>query len=211
MRLIHLATLASIAALAACSDTPITQAEATTDLYDLSQVTLLTPGDYAAHGIAATPSPEIIQAQGAQPMFVEQPCYFEPCPDPEPYDPPVAAVDFWGGVFNESVSYEKRARLHAKSDAHNNMDQTILTISYRSVGGQGPYGCSATPAQFDSDYLVSYGAPVHVQGERYASYANTMTFVWEVKSSHKFIANAGYVLPNGVRTYTFGSGGKRCI
>ncbi|HEU0298718.1 MAG TPA: hypothetical protein VFR37_04670 [Longimicrobium sp.] len=204
MRLTHLAVLASIAALSACSDEPITQAEPT-DPYDMSQVTVLKPEDYAAHGIAATP-PEGMQPQGIQPLFAEQPCYIEPCPDPEPPAPQVAYVDFWGGVFNESNAYGKNVRLHAKSDAHNNMDQTTLSISYRSVGG-----CSATPAQFDSDYMVVNGAPIHVQGERYASYPYSMTFRWEVKSTHKFTANLGYVLPNGYRTYTWGSGGKLCV
>ena len=207
MRLTHLAMFASLAALAACSDAPITQSEAR-DAYDLSKVTLLTPEQYAAHGIATLPASRI---PSQRPSFlIDGPCQVDnpdSCGggDPEPYVPPTARVDYWGGVFNESTYYGKSVRLHAKSDAHNNMDQTVLTISYRSVGG-----CSATPAQFDSDYLVANGAPVHVQGERYASYPYSMTFRWEVKSTHKFTANLGYVLPNGYRTYTWGSGGRVC-
>ncbi|HEX6913384.1 MAG TPA: hypothetical protein VF142_23465 [Longimicrobium sp.] len=205
MRSTHLAAVASLAALAACSDAPLTQPEAR-DAYDLSKVTLLTPEQYAAHGIA----PRVITQDGPS-MVIQplEPCYEEPCGDPEPYDPPEADVDFWGGVFNESTYYGKAVRLHAKSDAHNNMDQTVLSVSFRSVGGQ--YGCSATPAQFSSDYKVAYGAPVHVEAERYASYATNMTFIWEVKSSHSFTANYGYVLPNGRRSYTFGSGGRLCV
>ncbi|HEX2079950.1 MAG TPA: hypothetical protein VHG08_19690 [Longimicrobium sp.] len=203
MRFTYLAAVASLATLAACGDAPITQAEPT-DAFDMSKVTLITPDQYAARGISPTPTTP--SALGATPLFAEEPCYIEPCPEPDPTPPPVAYVDFWGGVFNESVAGEKRARLHAKSDAHNNMDQTILSISYRSVGG-----CSATPAQFDSDYKVAYGAPVHVVGERYFAYATTSFIRWEVKSTHKFTANAGYVLPNGYRTYTWGSGGRVCI
>lgn len=206
MRFIHLAAVASLAALAACSDAPITQAE-DRDLYDMSQVTVLKPEQYADHGVTPRAIPQNGPSLVREPL---EPCYIEPC-EPEPEEPQIAYVDFWGGVFDESTYYGKNVRLHAKSDAHNNMDQTILTVSYRSVGGSGPYGCYATPAEFDSDYLVEYGAPVHVEGERYASYANTMTFVWEVQSSHKFTANYGYVLENGYRTYTFGSGGRICV
>lgn len=206
MRLIHLAAFASLAALAACSDAPVTQSEAR-DPFDMSQVKLLTPDQYAAHGIATLP------ASQSPSFLIDGPCQVD---DPtscggggEPYTPPEADVDFWGGVFNESNYAGKQVRLHAKSDAHNNMDQTVLSVSFRSVGGQ--YGCSATPAQFTSDYKVAYGAPVHVESERYASYASSMTFIWEVKSSHSFTANVGYVLPNGRRSYTFGSGGRLCV
>jgi hypothetical protein len=212
MRLTHLAAFASLAALAACSDAPLTQPEAA-DLYDLSEVTLLTPEQYAAHGIASRPTTH--PATETPSFLIDGPCQID-VPDScggggDPPEPQEADVDFWGGVFNESTYYGKSVRLHAKSDAHNNMDQTTLTVSFRSVGGQGSYGCSATPAQFASETKTAYGAPVHVESERYASYATNMTFVWEVKSSHKFIANYGYVLPNGVRTYTFGSGGRLCV
>ena len=211
MRSTHLALCASLAALAACSDSPVTQPEAR-DAYDMSAVTVLTPDQYAAHGIAPLPAS---RAPRAPSFLIQDPCRIDD-PDScggggEPPEPQVANVDFWGGVFNESSYYGKSVRLHAKSDAHNNMDQTTLTVSFRSVGGQGSYGCSATPAQFASETKVAYGAPVHVESERYASYATTMTFVWEVKSSHKFTANYGYVLPNGNRTYTFGSGGRLCV
>lgn len=204
MRLTHLAVLASLAALAACSDAPITQAEAANP-DPMSQVTLITPDQYAAHGISPTPTgtPSTL---GTQPLLIEQPCYIEPCEDPEPYDPPEADADWWGGVFNESSCCTKAVRLHAKSDAHNNMDQTTLTVSFRSAGG-----CYATPSQFSSETQTKYGAPVNITIERYATYSAASQIVWETRSSHKFIANAGYVLPTGVRSATYPSGGKLCV
>lgn len=206
MRSTHLAVLASLAALAACSDAPITQSEAANPDH-MSQVTLITPDQYAARGISATPT-GIPSTLGAQPLFIEQPCYMEPCPDPdpEPYDPPEADADWWGGVFNESGGGTKSVRLHAKSDAHNNMDQTTLTVSFRSAGG-----CYSTPSQFSSETRTKYGAPVNITIERYATYSAASQIVWETKSSHKFIANAGYVLPTGVRSATYPSGGKLCV
>lgn len=202
MRLTHLAALASIAALAACSDAPITQAA---DVNDLSSVTIYTPDQYAAHGISATPS-GIASTPDAQPLFADQICYIEPC-EPEPYDPPEADADWWGGVFNEgSTCCTKSVRLHAKSDAHNNMDQTTLTVSFRSAGG-----CTATPTQFSSETQTKYGAPVNITIERYATYSAASQIVWQTSSSHKFIANVGYVLPTGVRSATYPSGGKLCV
>lgn len=211
MRLTHLAVLASLAALSACSDAPITQAEPT-DLFDMSQVTILTPDQYAAHGISALP---LSQPASQSPLFlIDGPCEIDnpdSCGGGEPYNPPEADADWWGGVFNESSCCTKSVRLHAKSDAHNNMDNSILTVSFRSVGGQGSSGCYATPAQFASETKSAPGAPVHLVSERYASYANSMVFVWEVKSTHKFTANYGYVLPTGVRSATYPSGGKLCV
>lgn len=204
MRLTHLAVFASLAALAACSDAPITQSEAANPDH-LSQVTIYTPDQYAAHGISATPT-GIASTPDAQPLLIEEPCYFEPCPDPEPYDPPEADADWWGGVFNESSCCTKKVRLHAKSDAHNNMDQTTLTVSFRSAGG-----CYATPSQFSTETQTKYGAPVNITIERYATYSTASYIVWETKSSHKFIANYGYVLPTGVRSATYPSGGKLCV
>ncbi|HEX5872180.1 MAG TPA: hypothetical protein VFY65_17240 [Longimicrobium sp.] len=208
MRLTHLAVFASLAALAACSDAPVTQAEPT-DLYDMSNVTLITPDQYAAHGISATPT-GTASTPDVQPMFIDQPCYLEPC-DPEPYDPPEADADWWGGVFNESSCCSKAVRLHAKSDAHNNMDQTTLTVSFRLVGGQGTSGCYATPAQYATETQTKYGAPVNITIERYYTYPHSETKVWEVRSTHKFIANSGYVLPTGVRTASYPSGGTLCV
>lgn len=205
MRLTHLAVLASLAALAACSDAPITQSPAANPDH-LSQVTILTPDQYAAHGIRALPASPITRGPS---LLIDGPCEVDN-PDScggEPYDPPEADADWWGGVFNESGSCcTKSVRLHAKSDAHNNMDQTTLTVSFRSAGG-----CYATPSQFSSETQTKYGAPVNITIERYATYSAASQIVWETKSSHKFVANSGYVLPTGVRSATYPSGGKLCV
>jgi hypothetical protein len=204
MRLTHLAAIASLAALAACSDAPITQSEASPD--HLSQVTIYTPDEYAVHGISALPASPAPQGPS---FLIDDPCEIDnpdSCGGGEPYDPPEADADWWGGVFNESSCCTKKVRLHAKSDAHNNMDQTTLTVSFRSAGG-----CYATPSQFSSESQTKYGAPVNITIERYATYSAASQIVWETKSSHKFIANYGYVLPTGVRSATYPSGGKLCV
>lgn len=204
MRVTHLAVFASLAALAACSDAPITQSDAAPD--HLSQVTIYTPDQYAAHGIA--PAPAMDPAAQGPSYAIDGPCEIDN-PDScggEPSDPPEADADWWGGVFNESSCCTKAVRLHAKSDAHNNMDQTTLTVSFRSAGG-----CYATPSQFSSETQTKYGAPVNITIERYATYSAASQIVWETKSSHKFIANYGYVLPTGVRSATYPSGGKLCV
>lgn len=206
MRLTHLAVFASIATLAACSDAPITQSGA--DLNHMSQVTIYTPDQYAAHGIAALPASHPA-AQGPS-YLIQDPCQIDnpdSCGGGEPYNPPEADADWWGGVYNESGSCcTKSVRLHAKSDAHNNMDQTTLTVSFRSAGG-----CYATPTQFSSETQTKYGAPVNITIERFATYSAASQIVWETRSSHKFIANYGYVLPTGVRSATYPSGGKLCV
>jgi hypothetical protein len=208
MRFRYLAVVAAVSGLAACSDSPITQAESSpSDLYDLSDVRILKPEQYAAHGVQPL-------APSKSPSFLiepREPCYFpEDCPPDEP-EYGIAEVDFWGGVFDESDYWGKNVRLHAKSDSHNNMYETVVDISYRSVGGQGPYGCNATPAQFDSDHLVAYGSPINVTGERYSSYPYSMTFVWEVQSNHTFTANYGYLVEGYARTYSWPSGGRLCV
>ncbi len=206
MRLTHLAILASIATLAACSDAPITQAAAA-DPFDMSQVTILTPDQYAAHGISALPASPTTQTPA---FLIQDPCQIDnpdSCGGEPPPPPPEADADWWGGVFNESGSCcTKSVRLHAKSDAHNNMDQTTLTVSFRSAGG-----CSSTPTQFSSETQTKYGAPVNITIERYATYSAASQIVWQTSSSHKFIANVGYVLPTGVRSATYPSGGKLCV
>ncbi|HEX6371633.1 MAG TPA: hypothetical protein VF006_22120 [Longimicrobium sp.] len=205
MRFTHLAALAALATLAACSDAPITQAEAT-GMDHMSQVKLYTPDQYAAHGIASLPASR--PAPAGPSFLIDNPCEIDN-PDScggEPTPPPEADADWWGGVFNESSCCTKSVRLHAKSDAHNNMDQTTLTVSFRSAGG-----CYATPTQFSSETQTRYGAPVNITIERYATYSAASQIVWETRSSHKFIANAGYVLPTGVRTATYPSGGKLCV
>lgn len=207
MRFTHLAAIASLAALAACSDAPITQAEAANSDH-LSAVTILTPDQYAAHGIATLPASRRAAPQGPS-FLIDDPCEIDN-PDScggEPSPPPEADADWWGGVLNESGNCcTKSVRLHAKSDAHNNMDQTTLTVSFRSAGG-----CYATPTQFSSETQTKYGAPVNITIERYATYSAASQIVWETRSSHKFIANYGYVLPTGVRSATYPSGGKLCV
>jgi hypothetical protein len=206
MRFTHLAALASLAALAACSDAPITQSEAANPDH-MSQVTIYTPDQYAAHGIA--PAPAMDPATQGPSYVIGDPCEIDnpdSCGGGEPYNPPEADADWWGGVINESSCCTKSVRLHAKSDAHNNMDQTTLTVSFRSAGG-----CYATPSQFSSETQTKYGAPVNITIERYATYSAASQIVWETKSSHKFIANYGYVLPTGVRSATYPSGGKLCV
>jgi hypothetical protein len=90
------------------------------------------------------------------------------------------------------------------------MESMVLRVSYQSVGAQGWKGCGATPAQFDSDYLVAFGSPQELRGSRYASYSSSMAFVWRIQAQHTFTANYGYTVDGSNRSRTFSSANTTC-
>lgn len=209
MRLNHLAVFASVAALAACSDAPLTQAEPT-DPYDISQVTILKPEQYAANGITATPAPQ--SGRGAGPSMLiqpEEPCY-ENCPVPEPQPPPRAYLDYFTSSTKTNNGTQKTLELWTYQQAHNNMESMVLRASYQVVGAQEWKGCGATPGQFDSDYKVAFGAPTELTGSRWASYPSHAAFVWRISVNHTFTAQYGYVVYGTARSKTFPSGHTVC-
>jgi hypothetical protein len=207
MRLTHLAVFASITALAACSDAPVTQAEPTDPLAGL---TILTPDQYAANGITATPMPQIT-ASGTQPMSIEQPCYVEPCPDPEPPPPPPQAhLDYFTSSTKTNNGTNKTIELWTYQQAHNNMDYMILDARYKVVSAQDWKGCGATPNQFSSDYKTVNGAPTELTGSRFASYPSYLAHVWRIDVKHTFKANSGYVVYGAYNSRTFSSYHQAC-
>ena len=206
MRLTRFAVLASLAALAACQDAPVTSVDPSeAGLYDLSKVTILKPDQYAAHGITQPALPK----QPSMLIAPEEPCY-DVCPEPEPYTPPRAYLDYYTSSTKTNNGYNKTIELWSYSQAHNNMESMVLRLSYQSVGAQGWKGCGATPAQFDSDYLVAFGSPKELRGSRYASYSSGMAFVWRITGQHTFTAQYGYVVYGYDRSRTFSSSHTAC-
>ena len=210
MRLKYLAlVVASVAGLAACQDSAVAPADSSADLYDMSRVTVLTAAEREARGIAA-PS---FRAPGGRAAVImpEQPCYFEPCPPDEPTYYPEASVDYYTHIDTYNDGYNKRADLWAYAQAHEHIYSMTLTISYRSVGGQGPYGCNATPQEFSRDSWTVYGSPNELRGERYASYSAGMTWVWETYSTQRFTADYGYSIDGYNRTLTLPASHRVCL
>lgn len=204
MRWTHLAACASVAALAACSDAPLTPA-GPRDLYDLSQVTFLTPDQYAAHGIQ-----EPVRPVG--PSLVEQPlepCY-DNCPQPEPEPPPRAYLDYFTSNDVTNNGTVKTSTMWTYSQAHNNMESMVLRVSFQSVGAQGWKGCGATPAEFDNDYQVAFGSPRELRSSQAAQYPSSAAFVWRIKADHTFTAQYGYVVYGTSRSRTFYSANTTC-
>lgn len=205
MRLNHLALFAAVAALAACSDAPVTQAEAN-DPFDLSEVTILKPEQYAAHGITTTPTP-----QHRAPLAVIEPCYpGDPCETEPPPPPPTAYLDYFTSSTKSNNGITKTIQLWTYQQAHNNMESMVLRASYQVVGAQEWKGCGATPAQFDSDYKVAFGAPTELTASRTASYGSSAAFVWRIKVDHTFTAQYGYVVYGTARSKTFYSSHTAC-
>lgn len=210
MRLTHLAVFASITALAACSDEPITQAPPT-DL--LAGVTILTPDQYAANGITATPMPRTMpQAapEAATPSLVEQPCYDPECPVEPPPPPPRAYLDYFTSSTKTNNGSVKTIELWTYQQAHNNMTSMVLDAKYKVVSAQDWKGCGATPNQFSSDYKTIYGAPTELTGSRFASYPSYLAHVWRIDVKHTFTANPGYVVYAGYNSRTFTSYHQAC-
>lgn len=199
MRFRHLTLAASLVALAACQDSPVMEAGPVEN--DFSKVTILKPEQYAAHGIASLP-------RTAAPSMVIGPCEIDN-PDScggDPPEPQYAYFDYYTHVYNESDYWSKNVRLHSKSDSHANVSETVLEVSYRSVGG-----CWGTPGEFDYDYLWGSGTPVYLVGERYASYSYGMTFKWGVNAWHTFTASPGYYITGYYTSYTFPTSHEDCV
>jgi hypothetical protein len=208
MRLTHLALCASIAALGACSDAPVTQPEATADAYSMAGVTVMTPADYAARGLAlpAMPSP-MRPALLIQPL---EPCYDYNCPPEEPTTLPIARIDYFSSSTKEYEGSNKKLTLWSKQEAHNNMESMVLRATYYSVGAQEWKGCGATPAQFSSDYLVKLGAPTRIDAFRTMTYSQYSAFVWRIKVDHTWTANYGWSIDGYNRQRTYPSGHTVC-
>src|SRR5262249_52323309 len=195
-------------------DSPVSQSAPVNDdnLYDLSKVTILAPADYAAHGIA---QPEL-PANTGNSNFVQDPdvpCLpDDPCGGPTnpPPPPPRAALDYFTSNTVTNSLGTKTSQMWSYSQAHNNMESMVLRLSYQSVGAQGWKGCGATPAQFDSDYLVALGSPKELRGSRYATYPSSMAFVWRINGQHTFTANYGYTVDGSNRSRTFTSSNTTC-
>lgn len=206
MRLNHLALFAAVAALAACSDAPVTQPEAN-DPFDLSEVTILKPEQYAAHGITTTPTPQ--HREPVMAIDPVEPCY-ENCPVEPPPPPPQARLDYFTSSTKSNYNGIKTIQLWTYQQAHNNMESMVLRASYQVVGAQEWKGCGATPAQFDSDYKVAFGAPTELTASRTAQYGSSAAFVWRIKVDHTFTAQYGYVVYGTARSKTFYSSHTAC-
>ena len=211
MRLTHVFLFASQAALAACQDSTVTQAEPeSADLYDMSMVTIVTPDRYAEYGISEPTPP-----QGPRKLIdPEEPCYLpeDPCGgevEPPP-PPPRAALDYF--TSNDVTNYAgtKTSKMWTYSQAHTNMESMVLRVSYQSVGAQGWKGCGATPAQFQTDYQVAFGSPKELKSSLTTIYPSTAAFVWRIKVDHTFTANYGYTVDGSNRSRTFYSANTTC-
>lgn len=199
--------LAAAAALvlAACQDTPVAAPAADDDLYDLSKVTI-TQGDGSVPDI-----PKTGRRAPADPRLV---CY----PDGEcevyPRPKPLAGFDY--GSYHETSFYgtSKQVHLVAWSDNYSNIESMTITGIFKSVGGQGPQGCNATPAEFTRQTKTGIGQPwgnyLTLFVERYATYPNTSTFVWQVDGEHYFLARTGYSVDGYYRSGTFYSSARVC-
>jgi hypothetical protein len=139
-----------------------------------------------------------------------EPC-IDGCTTPEPVEQPRAYLDYYTSSTRYNDGYLKTIDLWSYSQAHTNMESMVLKLSYQSVGAQGWKGCGATPAQFDSDYLVAFGSPKELRGSRYASYSSGMAFVWRITGQHTFTANYGYTVDGYNRSRTFSSSHTACL
>ncbi|HSU13014.1 hypothetical protein [Longimicrobium sp.] len=203
MRFTRITLLASAAALlAACSDSPVSTRDARPS--DLSLVTF-SKGDgtipvHPASSPATTPP---------GPRFICNPEY-EECPTRLP-----RASFQYGSYTEQSTSgFTKSVHLVAWSDNYANIDDMELTAHFKSVGGDGSLGCSATPQQYEQDSTSGFGSwfvdHYTIYLENFASYPASSVFVWEVAGDHTFYASSGY----GVALYsdvgTFYSSARVC-
>ena len=206
MRFAHLSLCASLAALAACSDAPVTP-EAAPDPYDMSDVRVLTPADYTARNLPLPDMPSPTRpSMLIQPL---EPCY-DNCPTPEPTTLPIARIDYYSSSTKEYEGSNKKLTLWSKQEAHNNMESMVLRASYQSVGAQEWKGCGATPAQFSSDYLVKLGAPTRIDAFRTMVYSPYSAFVWRIKVDHTWTAQYGWSIDGYNRSRTYGSSHTVC-
>jgi hypothetical protein len=203
MRITRLAVLASAAALlAACSDTP-TATNANKKPSDLSLVTF-TKGDgtIPVHPASSVQTP-------AGPRFICDPTY-DTCPTPLPL------ANFQYGSYTEQSTSGSTKSVHlvAWSDNYAHIDNMELTAYFKSVGGDGSLGCSATPQQYDSGYTSGFGSwfvdHYTIYLENFASYPTTATFVWEVDGEHTFYASSGYGTTRYSDVDTFYSSARTC-
>jgi len=208
MLLKHIALLASAAAVAAaCSDaSPAGPVERS--LYDLSGVKI-------THGTGAVPvhGRGVRGVQPTQPMQPASLCYVDGYCDP-PREKPLADFDYGPDYFGYVDGSVKQVHIAGWSDNYANIDNMILTVHFLSVGGQGPQGCNATPAQFDQETVSGFGTPwgdhYSIWAERYATYEATATFVWGIDNEHTFDASAGYSVDGYSNVGTFYSSGRLC-
>lgn len=130
-----------------------------------------------------------------------------------PYRTP-ATFDY-GSFSEQSLSGStKSVHLVAWSDNYAHISNMSLTGSFKSVGGSGPQGCNASPAQFASQTVSGIGS---VWGdhrtlfvERTGSYASSSTYVWQVDGEHTFTSDVGYSVDGYYRTGTFYSSARTC-
>lgn len=198
MRISTLAVLVPAAALlAACADQPAGPSAGDASLYDMSHVTI-TRGD--GSGIVVRP-----HASTAKPRFlctIDGECTLPP--------KPMADYDFWSGVDTYNDGTYKQAHLYSYSWGGTGISSMSLTAHYKSVGGQGPYGCSATPAQFEQETVT--GTTGTIGSERYATYPSAENWVWGVDGDHFFQTTIGYSLDGErQRTGTFYSSARVCL
>jgi hypothetical protein len=188
--------------LAACQDSPVASGRS---IYDLSKVKITT-GTGALPNIDAhrTRHPAV-----SQPRFVCDPDYgCGPSPRPE------ATFDYGSYTEQSTSGSSKSVHLVAWSDNYAHIATMSVTGSFKSVGGSGAQGCSATPAQFATETASGIGS---VWGnhrtlfvERTGTYASSGTYVWQVDGTHYFQADLGYSVDGYYRSGTFYSSARTC-
>ncbi|HSU13015.1 hypothetical protein [Longimicrobium sp.] len=197
MRLKTITLLVPAAALlAACSDSPTAARSAGKSLYDMSSVT-----------ITRGPGKEIPadrQRQAAPPRFlctIDGECTLPP--------KPMADYDYWSSVSGSTSGYSKLVDMYATSWGGTGITSMSLTAHFKSVGGQGSQGCSATPQQFEQETVT--GTTGTISSERFASYPSNETWVWGVDGDHAFTTTFGYSLDGErQRSGTFYSSARLC-
>ena len=207
MRFAHTAGVVMAAALlSACSDTSPVAPKDSSSLYDMSSVTVSRGnGTVPPHGAG-------MRATGVAPRYV---CYQTPeggyC---EPISRPLADFDYGPDYYGSNNGTTKQVHIAAWSDNYAHIDNMILTVHFKSVGGQGSQGCNATPQQFDQETVSGFGTPwgnhYSIWAERNLSYPSSETWVWGVSGDHTFDASAGYSVDGYANVGTFYSSGKLC-
>ena len=192
--------VASAALLTACQDSPVASSEQ--DLYDLSKVTITAGGDRPNVGAAG-------RRASIQP--------FTPCYDPDPcqVEKPLATFDYGPYIEQGYSGSSKQVSLTAWSDNHANIQSMTVTGIFKSVGGSGPQGCNATPAEFARQSVSGPGTPwstwLSLWVTRTSTYASSGTYVWQVDGQHYFLATSGYSVDGYNRSGTFYSSGRTCF
>lgn len=193
--------LVAASAAAACSDqSPVTPNQAKS-LYDLSGVTITRgTGQAPAHNRTVRPTrPRLL-------CRIDEECY--------PIEKPLADFDYGPDYFGSTSGGTKNVHIAGWSDNYANIDNMILTVHFLSVGGDGPQGCNATPAQFDEETVSGFGTAwgdhYSIWAERYATYNASATFVWGIDNEHTFDASAGYSVDGYANIGTFYSSGRLC-